>query len=464
MNSRLTSGALALAALAAQAVAQPASVSTPTRKPNVVYILCDDLGIGDVGAFNPTRGKIPTPNIDRLASDGMRFTDAHSASALCTPSRYALLTGRYSWRSHLQAGVLGGWSEPLLSAERPTVATFLREQGYATACIGKWHLGLTPGEDRFKSPLRDGPLQHGFDRFFGIAASLDMAPFAWIDDDRFPEAPSVQKKFGRTGMAAPSFEAVDVLPTLTTKAVDYIKTHGNVDAKPYFLYLPLTSPHTPIVPTAEWHGKSGLGDYGDFVMQTDATVGAVLKAIDDSGQRDNTIVCFASDNGFAPPGVNPKVLEALGHYPSAEFRGYKTDIWDGGHRIPFIVRWPAVVKPGTQCSQFVGLIDLFGTIADVLQQKLPDNAAVDSFSLLPLLKGSDAPVRTYDIYHSGDGYFAIREGDWKLELCAGSGGWALPTNTALKRNRCPRCSSTTFGWTSENGTTFNRYIPTSLHV
>jgi arylsulfatase A len=419
----------------------PAAAQLP-RKPNILFILCDDLGIGDVRAFNPDRGRIPTPNIDRLAADGMMFTDAHASSSVCTPSRYSILTGRYNWRGRLQSGVLGGMSEPLIPPGRRTVASFLKGQGYATACIGKWHLGLAFGPQRFTSPLADGPLQHGFDHFFGIAASLDMPPFAWIEDDHFPEAPTATKKWLRSGPAAPTFEAVDVMPTLTQKAVEYIRRTrgaggGKADGQPFFLYLTFTAPHTPILPTPQWKGKSGLGDYADFVIQTDAAVGEVLRAIDDAGQRDNTIVYFTSDNGCAPA-ADPKQLEASGHFPSARFRGYKSDIWEGGHRIPLIVRWPGVTAPGTKSAQLVGLIDLFATTADVLHQPLPDDAAEDSFSLLPLFEGKDVTVRTTAINHSIDGYFAVREGNWKLDLCAGSGGWGAPREAQAAARRLPK--------------------------
>src|SRR4051794_41100299 len=311
---------LVLSVLVAFALTQACrAADPPPGKPNIVFILCDDLGIGDVHAFNPQRGKIQTPNIDRLAAEGMMFSDAHGSSAVCTPTRYSILTGRYNWRSRLQSGVLGGMSDPLIARGRKTVGGFLKDQGYMTACIGKWHLGLGFGTPRLASPLTDGPLQHGFDHFFGISASLDMPPFAYIEDDHFTEAPTVTKKWVRAGPAAPGFEAVDVLPTLTRKATEYVRARGKAGEPPYFLYLTFTSPHTPIVPTPQWKGKSGLGDYADFVMQTDSAVGDVLRAIADSGQRDNTIVYFASDNGCSPA-AKPQDLEGLGHYPSAQFR------------------------------------------------------------------------------------------------------------------------------------------------
>jgi arylsulfatase A len=392
-----------------------------------------------VHAFNPERGKIATPNMDKLASEGMSFTDAHSSSAVCTPSRYSILTGRYNWRSRLQSGVLNGMSEPLIAPGRMTVASLLKERGYSTACIGKWHLGLGYPANKFESPLTDGPLQHGFGHFFGIAASLDMPPFAWIEDDHFPEKPTATKRWVRSGPAAPSFEAIDVLPTLAKKAGDYIQSHNadRNDGKPFFLYLTFTAPHTPILPTKQFKGKSGLNIYADFVMETDWALGEVLKALNESGQRQNTLVFFTSDNGCSPA-AKPQELEAKGHFPSAQFRGYKADIWDGGHRIPMIVRWPGVVKEGTKSGQLVGLIDLLATTAEIEQAKLPDNSAEDSFSILPILKGADAPVRKFEIHHSIDGYFAIREGNWKLELCAGSGGWGSPREAQAAAEKLPK--------------------------
>ncbi len=261
--------------------AQPATAAEPLR-PNIVYILCDDLGYGDVQILGGERCKIATPNIDRLAAQGMVFTDAHAGSSVCTPSRYGILTGRYAWRTKLQSGVLSGDSPPLIAPERLTVATLLKRHGYATACFGKWHLGMKFGKNGYADPIEDGPLEHGFDHFFGISASLDMPPYDFIENRRFTEVPTVTKKWVRSGLAAKNFEAVDVLPTLARKAAEYISTRA-VDAKagkPFFLYLALTSPHTPLVPTPEWQGKSRLGPYGDFVMETDWATGEVLKAID----------------------------------------------------------------------------------------------------------------------------------------------------------------------------------------
>jgi arylsulfatase A-like enzyme len=425
------------------------TVGKEEEKPNILYILCDDLGYGDVHCLNPERGKIATPNMDRLRAEGMAFTDCHSSSAVCTPSRYSILTGRYNWRSRLQHGVLAGDSEPLIESGRMTVAALMKHHGYTTAALGKWHLGMNFDHQDFTLPISDGPLQHGFDYFFGITASLDMPPYVFIENDRFTEVPSVTKKFpsfvygkvakngpARLGPAAPDFEAVDVLPKLTSKAEDYISTRG-ADKKPFFLYLALTSPHTPVVPAKEWQGKSSLGPYGDFVMETDWALGQVLKAIDQAGLRDNTLVIFTSDNGCAPY-IGVHELEALGHYPSAEFRGYKSDIWDGGHRIPFLVRWPGKIKANSQSDQIVCLSDLMGTCADILGTKLPDNAGEDSFSILPALLGTDkAPLNEAIVNHSINGRFAIRQGNWKLELCPGSGGWEDPKDAAALKDSLP---------------------------
>ncbi len=443
--------ALLFAAVLFGACAQAASAA----KPNIVFILADDLGYGDVHCLNPERDKIATPHMDKLASQGMTFTEAHSSSAVCTPSRYSILTGRYNWRSHLQDGVLGGFSPPLIAPERFTVADLMKQNGYATACIGKWHLGLTFGKSGGKrnlsKPIENGPTALGFDYFFGIAASLDMAPFAFIENDHFTQTPSVTKKWVRAGIAAPDFDAVDVLPTLADRAKKFIA--GNAAAnQPFFLYLPLNSPHTPLVPTKEWQGKSGLGDYGDYVMETDWAIGEVLAQLDKSGVAANTLVMLASDNGVAPyVGVGPgqlkqleakgyspkqeehgnfqryKELEAMGQYSSYVFRGHKSDIWDGGHRIPLFVRWPGKVKAGATSDQLVSLVDFMATCADITGAKIPAGAGEDSVSLLPVLLGTaTAPIHEALVFHSINGSFAIQQGRWKLELCPGSGGWGDP--------------------------------------
>lgn len=410
---RLVFSALFLVPLARSSAAE-------STKPNLVYILADDLGYGDVHCLNPQRGKIATPHIDKLASQGMTFTDAHSGSSVCTPTRYGLLTGRYAWRTHLQKGVLSDYVEPLIASGRLTVPALLKEHGYHTAIIGKWHLGFTVkgGEeqvDRFGkmggAPMgavtKDGPLTRGFDEYFGFHHARMMKSV--FENDRVTKI----------------IEPVDMLPALTKRSVDYIKERSKA-GQPFFLYLPLNSPHTPIVPSKEWQGKSGLGDYVDFVMETDWAVGEVLNALEEAGVAGHTLVIFTSDNGCSKAAGISK-LEEQGHFPSADLRGSKADIWDGGHRLPFFVRWPGKVKAGTQSAQLICHTDFMATCAEILGITLPDTAGEDSVSILPALLGTDkAPLREAVVHHSINGSFAIRQGRWKLELCAGSGGWSDP--------------------------------------
>lgn len=441
-----------LVALLLAASARGAASAAAPFKPNIVYILADDLGYGDVQCLNPKRGKIATPRMDRLAAQGTAFTDAHSGSSVCSPTRYGLLTGRYAWRTRLQQGVLNGLSKPLIAEGRLTVGKLLQSQGYHTACVGKWHLGMDwPGGATdnpnaagttidYSQPVRNGPVARGFDFFYGITASLDMPPFIWIENDRTVGSATARKTFLRAGPAAPDFEAVDVLPGLVDKARHYLQERAAAPApaRPFFLYLPLTSPHTPIVPGKDWAGKSGLNPYADFVMQTDWAVGQILDALDQHGLSSNTLVVFTSDNGCSPvKDVGVPELERLGHFPSAQFRGYKSDIWDGGHRVPFIVRWPGVTPPGRLCDQLICLTDFFATCADILGAKLPDSAAEDSVSILSLLKGASQPVRDSAAHHSIQGLFAIREGSWKLDLCPGSGGWTAPGDAAALKQGLP---------------------------
>ena len=414
-----------------------AAVAAP---PNILYILTDDLGYGDVASFNP-QCAWPTPNIDRLAREGVAFTDAHSASALCTPSRCALLTGRYAWRGPLKKGVLQGYDAPLIESGRLTVPGFLRQHGYATAMFGKWHLGLDwvrtgpkPEDVDFSKPFAGGPTARGFDRFFGLSASLDMPPYVWLDGDRATRVPtatigdSPPPKLWRAGPIGPDFRMEDVEPRLTEKTLAYLAERAAArDGKPFFLYLALAAPHTPILPTRDFEGKTRATIYGDFVTQIDADVGRILGALETNGLAKNTLVIFTSDNGFAPAaGLDEQI--AAHHDPSGGWRGYKSDLFEGGHRMPFIVRWPGVTTAGTRCTQLVEQLDLFATCAEMLGATLPDNAAEDSVSMLPLLRGEkNAAPRTSLVNHSADGEFAIRDGRWKLLLCPGSGGWSPPT-------------------------------------
>lgn len=417
-------------------------------RPNIVYIIADDMGYGDVSCLNPD-GKISTPNIDRLASEGMTFTDAHSGSAVCSPTRYGILTGRYCWRSRLESGVLWGYSRALIPKTRMTVASLLKKHGYATACVGKWHLGWDWAtrdgyvfNDRsdeigesvdYSRPIAGGPRSLGFDYFFGIPASLDMLPYVYVENDRVVDPPTETiegtegRRFYRGGPIAPGFEHAEVLPKCTQKAVEFIENHAkNSPDVPFFLYFPLSAPHTPILPAAEFQGKSGIGPYGDFVQQCDGTVGEIMRALERHDMTEDTLFIVTSDNGCSPM-ADLDDLTRQGHDPSYHFRGYKADIFEGGHRIPFIARWPGNVPGGSLCAQTVCLTDLLATAAEILGQDLPAKAGEDSISILPALLGkASGPLREATVHHSINGSFAIRQGKWKLEFCPGSGGWSSP--------------------------------------
>jgi len=419
-------GALALATCPAR----NGLCAEKTNMPNVVFILADDLGYGDVHCLNVEHSKIATPCMDRLVSQGMSFTDAHSSSAVCSPSRYGILTGRYNWRSRLQKSVLLPYDDPLIAKGRLTVPKFLSRQGYQTAAIGKWHLGWQwPGGGRrvlFDRPIGEGPTTRGFDYFFGMDAP-NFPPYGFIENDRLLVQPTIYlSKQDRTleiggfpGPMVAGWQTDQILPTLTAKAVDYIgkQAHGK---KPFFLYFAMTSPHEPVVPSAQFKGKSGISALADWIMETDWSVGQVVDAVDHNGLADNTLVFFASDNGHCAY-THLELLLKAGHLPSQRFRGYKADIWEGGHRIPFVARWTGKIKAGTTYDQTVCLTDLMATCADVLGKKLPDNAGEDSVSLWPVLEGDQSPRREAIVHHSGNGRFSIRQGQWKLELCPGSG-------------------------------------------
>lgn len=396
--------------------------------PNIVFVLCDDLGYGDVQCLAPETSKIPTPNADRLASEGMIFTDAHSGSSVCTPTRYGILTGRYSWRTRLQKGVVTGFAPCLIAEDRMTVAGFLREQGYDTAIIGKWHLdfqyldpetGKAYSQKDHKTPpvgskIPDGPVTRGFDYYHGFHHARNMD--AVIEKDEI----------------ILHNDEINMLPRLKEKAVAYIESQKESET-PFFLYLPLGSPHTPILPTPEWQGKSGLGDYGDFVMQTDDALGGVLDALEANGLSENTLVIFTSDNGCSKAAGISKLAEQ-GHFVSAYLRGSKADIWEGGHRVPFIARWPGVIETGSTSDHLICLTDLFATSAEILGAEIPPGTCEDSVSFLGSLSGeSRSGSRESVIHHSVSGHFAYRNGPWKLALAHGSGGWSSPDEKAAKK-------------------------------
>ncbi len=429
---------------------------TQSQRPNIVVILADDMGYGDVGALN-SASSIPTPNLDRLAREGMTFTDGHSPSAVCTPTRYAMLTGRYCWRTRLKSGVLGGYSPPLLEPGRRTFADLLAGNGYATAAIGKWHLGMRmpvladdanrnqwqgdPGID-WDGRIEAGPTTHGFGYYFGISASLDMAPYVYIRDDRFTMAPTEQQPavafphFVRQGPRAADFTPDTVLDRLTEEAVAFVQ-RAAAQSAPFLLYLPLSAPHKPTQPHERFRGNTGLGEYGDFVAQVDWSVGAVMDSLEAAGVLDDTLLIYTSDNGSYMRRLagtekdhvdDPKVqaYRTDRHRPNGNLRGTKADIWEAGHRVPLLVRWPGVVAKGSRCATTVCTVDLFATFAEIVGAEVGADEAEDSLSMLSLLRGGDTPRAAPVVHHSASGMFAVREGRWKLVLGNGSGGREAP--------------------------------------
>ena len=441
-----------------------AALCLRAEKPNIVVILADDMGYGDVGRLNP-ESKIPTPHLNRLAQGGMTFTDAHSPSGVCTPTRYGLLTGRYCWRSRLKRGVLGGYSAPLLAPDRPTLASLLKGEGYRTGAVGKWHLGMQlplkdPAASRsqwsgdpginFSGLITDSPIHHGFDSYFGVSASLDMAPYVYIRNDRFTRVPTLQQAavefphFIREGPRAEDFIVDEVLDRLTEEAVEFISRSAEGD-KPFFLYLPLTGPHKPTQPHARFRGRSGLGEYGDFVVQVDWTVGRVMAALDETDVAEETLLIFTSDNGSymhryddqeARDHVDDEHIQGFRgdrHRANGPWRGTKADIWEAGHHVPFFVRWPGRVAAGSQCDQTICLTDLYATFAEIVGAKRGPEEAEDSFSLRRMWSGEPSPRGAPVVHHSSAGMFALREGQWKLVLGNGSGGRQAPRGKPFAR-------------------------------
>ena len=433
--------------------------------PNIVYLMADDMGYGDPGCYNP-QSRIPTPNMDRLAAEGIRFTDAHSPSAVCTPTRYGVLTGRYCWRSSLKHQVLYSYEPSLIEKNRLTVAGMLKTVGYDTACIGKWHLGLgysaRPGEwvdfgrplpwpsvgrpleekIDFTQPLRDGPVDLGFDYFYGTSGcATAQPPYGFIENDHFVDIPSVYHEVpvltSRPGMMALGWDHKDVDPVFCREAVRYIEDQAHNDT-PFFLYLNPSAPHEPCVESVvpEFaRGKSGAGPRGDLVWLVDWMVGKIMDALDATGQADSTLFIMTSDNGALPG--DRVILESgkqaynrYDHKSCGDWRGYKSHIWDGGHREPLIIRWPGVVQPGAVSDELICLTDLMATSAAIVEYDLPDDAGEDSYNILPALTGDTgkASMRESVIHHSCFGVFSIRQDAWKLILeTQGSGGWPPPS-------------------------------------
>jgi arylsulfatase A-like enzyme len=423
--------------------------SQAQQKPNIVYILADDLGIGDVSAYNPT-GKIHTPAIDQLATEGVRFTDAHTSSSVCTPTRYGILTGRYNWRSRLKSGVLYGYDTTLLDPNRQTVASFLQKQGYETGIVGKWHLGWNWANGKagqakvdFSKPVRNSPNTFGFGYSFCIAGSLDMPPYVYVENGQPTSIPidtiaaGTGVAFYRGGLIATDFKHEEVLGKFTDKAVGFINQKAQ-SKTPFFLYLPLAAPHTPILPTGSYVGKSQQSPYADFTIMVDDVVKKVVNALKANGIYDNTLIVFTSDNGFSPA-ADLKAQLANGHNPNMQFRGHKADLFEGGHRVPFIVRWGNQIKKASVDSQLVCSTDLFRAVSDLLNVKLGEDTAEDSYSFLSALtrKKSTLPKRTDIVHHSVDGFFAIRKDNWKLLFCSHSGGWSDPRPNSEQAKTLP---------------------------
>lgn len=422
----------------------PPAASAADR-PNIVYILADDMGYGDVRALNPDC-RFPTPNLDRMAAQGMRFTDAHTGSSCCTPTRYGILTGRHAWRTQLKSGVLSGYSELMIDPARTTVASLLKAGGYATACIGKWHLGIDwptvdgkavksratgPNVD-YGRDINGGPLDVGFDRFFGLAGSLGMPPHGFVEGRRLAGELGVitqgkGKEKGsplyqcRPGQSTKGFNVYEVLRHLTGRAVEHIG-HAAKQDQPFFLYFALNSPHSPVAPHPDWAGRSGINPYADFMMETDWSVGQILGALDRAGVADDTLVIFTADNGCSQT-AGFDVLAQAGHRPGGIYRGLKGTLYEGGHRMAHLVSWPARIKAGSACHEPVGTTDLLATVAELLGRELTDTEGEDSVSFYPALLGKaiDRSRREGIVHHSSDGHFAIRRGKWKLILHAGNG-------------------------------------------
>lgn len=419
-----------------------AAIAGAADKPNIVFIFADDLGIGDVNCYGGDRCLIETPNLDQLASEGMRFTDAYANASTCVPTRRALMTGRYSWRygPAIKSGPWG-FMGPCVGLEEHTIGKLLKRAGYHTGYIGKWHLGTrmartddaeeqTPDNVDFTKPLEYGPIQFGFDDSFILPGSLDMFPYAFARNHEWQGEITAQKgwsAFNRVGPAERDFEDHEVLETFYMEAEQFIREQDG--EQPFFLYLALTAPHTPTSPGVAWQGKSELGVYGDFVMEVDHSVERVMKALKAKGLDENTLVMFSSDHGAAPYAGNIleatpaqiKQMEAEGHFPSGPHRGYKFSIYEGGVRVPFIARWPGTIPAETTCDSIIGLSDFMATFAELTGQEMEEAEAPDSISFAPLLKDPQANPNRTNLITSAVVAYSIRDGDWKLILSPSSG-------------------------------------------
>lgn len=437
-------------------------------KPNIVLILADDLGYGDMHAYNPT-SQIPTPAMDRLAQEGVMFTDAHTPSAVCTPTRYGLLCGRYAWRTRLKSGVLSGYSPTLIDAGRQTLPSILQENGYQTGIVGKWHLGLdwawqsevpdavkglnyVPplGAIDYSKAVQQGANEAGFDYSYVIPGSLDMGPYVYLENGKATQLPNQEfpgEKFPayiRKGEITTDFSHVNALDHLLGKANEFIESHAH-QSQPFFLYFPLTAPHKPALPHPRFEGKSGLGPHGDFIMQTDWTVGEILKTLDDAGIADETLVIFTSDNGSYMFKLGPDQKDhtedasVQGYRPehhraNGEWRGTKADIYEAGHRVPFLMRWPGHWDKNQKIDKTICLTDVMATIAEVIDADVDTNQSEDTYSFYALLNGEGTDFnRPPIVHHSVNGTFAVREESYKMIFSDGSGGREKPVGGVFQQ-------------------------------
>ncbi len=426
----------------------PATIALASERPNIVVIYTDDQGYGDASCLNP-EARFETPHLDRLAAEGIAFTNAHCADTVCTPSRYGLLTGRYCWRTERKSGVMGAEGKCLIEDGRMTLASLLRAHGYRTAMVGKWHLGMDfPGEKGSRDwtqPVQDMPLDKGFDFFFGIPASLNYGVLAWFEGRHAQVAPTLftakkpnqrhsdyrimppyqttqqetREELGTLGMeVAPDFIDNQCLTRFTDRAIEWIESQA-ADARhgtPFFLYLPYTSPHYPVCPRPEFHGQGDCGGYGEFVIETDHHVGRILDLLETTGLAENTLVVFSSDNG--PENSWRSRIQDFGHHSSGPYRGGKRDIYEGGHRVPLFVRWPkGITQPGRTCDDLIGQTDLLATFAEIIGAELPHNVGEDSQSFASVLsQPASSHERLPLVNHASAGRFAITDGNWKLVM------------------------------------------------
>lgn len=415
-----------------------ATLAAANELPNIVILYADDMGFGDLGANNP-KSKIPTPHLDKLAEEGLRLTDAHSSSGICTPSRYALLTGRYHWRKFHD--IVHSFGPPVIDADELTMAEMLQASGYRTACIGKWHLGwnwkevirpeaqaklvgrnpiLSPEDIDWSQSISGGPTSHGFDFYFGDDVP-NFPPYAWFEDDKVITTPTVLLTktpktpegswSARPGPAVEDWDFWNVVPRLADNAVDWIAQQKGSD-KPFFLYVPFNSPHSPIVPTEPFVGSSQAGPFGDFVTMTDAMAGRILKALQDNGFEENTVVIFTADNGAEKYAYER--VKKYDHWSSEPFRGVKRDLYEGGHHVPFIVKWPGKITPGTASDALTSQVDIMATIAAIVDYEVPADTAHDSYNQLAVWTSGEASPRTAIIHNTFAKAYAIRDGDWLL--------------------------------------------------